>query len=72
MMKYTLTRRKKSVVAADDSEFVSWIRKNDLQFCSDNKAFMELYAYRNLLLKRLYLQPITRRYLLKILKKITS
>lgn len=45
-MKYTLVKRNKSLRTTSNSEFVSWMRKHDLQKWDDNQDFMQGYAYR--------------------------
>ncbi|WP_447950810.1 hypothetical protein [Chryseobacterium koreense] len=57
MMKYTLTNRKKSISARNNSEFVTWMRKNDMQQWSSNKEFMEGYAHRKSLFEQIVLSP---------------
>ena len=45
-MKYTLTKRKRSTIAPNDTAFVSWMRKQDLQDWKTNLDFMRAYAHR--------------------------
>lgn len=45
-MKYTLIKRNKSFRTDSHFQFISWMRKMDLQQWKDNKDFMEGYAYR--------------------------
>ena len=45
-MKYTLIRRNRSLRTTSNQEFVSWMRKNDLQQWTDNQDFMKGYSKR--------------------------
>ena len=45
-MKFTLLRRRKSVVLKNNNEFITWMRKNDSQLWKCNQLFMEGYSYR--------------------------
>ncbi|WP_277111153.1 hypothetical protein [Chryseobacterium taklimakanense] len=45
-MKYTLVNRKKSTLAKSNEEFVTWMRKSDLQSFENNHDFMEAYSHR--------------------------
>lgn len=45
-MRYILINRKKSFDAKNDTDFISWMRKKDVQFFKSNKEFMEGYAHR--------------------------
>lgn len=55
MMKYTLTNRKKSIFAKNNSEFVTWMRKSDLQHWSSNKEFIDGYSRRKSLFEKIFL-----------------
>lgn len=56
-MKYTLTKRKTSTIASDDIDFVSWMRKQDLQKWTSNIDFMKAYAYRKSTFENIILRP---------------
>ena len=45
-MKYTLIRRNKSTNVNNNTEFVNWMRKTDMQNFNENSEFMEAYAHR--------------------------
>lgn len=45
-MKYTLIRRNRSLRTTSHHEFVSWMRKTDLQEWTDNQDFMLGYSKR--------------------------
>lgn len=45
-MKYTLINRNKSIITKSNDEFVSWMRKNDLQEWDTNEEFMHAYSHR--------------------------
>lgn len=56
-MRYTLVNRKKSIDAKDHTEFLTWMRKNDLQYFSTNQEFMEAYALRKSTFENIKLRP---------------
>ncbi|QOR74330.1 hypothetical protein IMZ16_02500 [Cruoricaptor ignavus] len=45
-MKYTLVKRNKSTIAPDHRQFVTWMRRHDMQHFESNEAFMDTYAHR--------------------------
>lgn len=55
-MKYTLLKRKKSTFAKNNTEFVTWMRKNDLQHFNDNSEFMQNYSHRKLTFEKIELR----------------
>ncbi len=55
-MKYTLINRNKSTSANDHSEFVRWMRKNDIQHFSENNEFMEAYSFRKSTFENIHLR----------------
>ena len=54
-MKYTLIKRRKSIFARNHSDFVTWMRKNDLQKWSNNKEFIDGYVHRKSLFEKIFL-----------------
>lgn len=55
-MRYTLINRKKSIDAKDHTEFLTWMRKNDLQNFSTNEEFMAAYALRKSTFEKIILR----------------
>ena len=55
-MKYTLVKRKKSTLANSHQDFVSWMRRHDVQHWSSNSTFMEGYAHRKSLFENITLR----------------
>ncbi len=55
-MKYTLINRKKSTSAKNHTDFVTYMRKHDLQDFSTNSDFMEAYAHRKMTFENIVLR----------------
>lgn len=55
-MRYTLVNRKKSIDAKNDTEFLTWMRKHDLQYFSTNEEFMAAYALRKATFEKIILR----------------
>lgn len=56
-MRYTLINRRKSVDANNNSEFVKWMRKHDLQQFATNEEFMQAYSQRKATFEKIMLRP---------------
>lgn len=56
MIRYTLINRKKSTDAKNNREFVTWMRRKDMQSWESNKDFMDEYAHRKLLFEKISLR----------------
>ncbi len=54
-MKYTLLNRRKSTFAKNHSDFVTWMRKNDLQVFANNQEFISAYSHRKFLFEKIEL-----------------
>ncbi|MCD9855628.1 hypothetical protein LUD75_12965 [Epilithonimonas sp. JDS] len=68
-MKYTLIKRNKSFRADSHVHFISWMRKMDLQYWSDNKEFMEGYAYRKMTFEKIEIRHGNEEHFVEDLKK---
>lgn len=69
VMKYTLLKRNQSFRTDSHSHFVSWMRRMDLQQWSDNKDFMEGYAYRKLIFEKIEIRHSTEEVFVEDLQK---
>ncbi|UBB90087.1 hypothetical protein J4771_01685 [Candidatus Kaistella beijingensis] len=54
-MKYTLLNPRKSTFAKNNSDFVTWMRKNDLQVFANNEEFISAYSHRKFLFEKIEL-----------------
>lgn len=68
-MKYTLVKRRKSTYAKNHEEFVSWMRKHDVQPWKTNADFMEEYARRKLLFENITLRSGSEDHFVEDLQK---
>ena len=68
-MKYTLLKRNKSFRTDSHSHFIRWMRKMDLQHWSDNKDFMEGYAYRKSTFENITIRFDNEEYFIEDLQK---
>ena len=68
-MKYTLIKRNKSFRADSHSNFISWMRKMDLQQWKDNKDFMEGYSYRKMTFENIQIRHHEENYFVEDLEK---
>lgn len=80
-MKYTLLKRRKSVNVKSNSEFVTWMRKNDIEPWHTNEEFMKGYAHRKMTFENidiayenpsLFVEALVKNDLLKIEKRMQS
>lgn len=74
-MRYTLVSRRKSVKVKSNSDFITWMRKNDSQPWKCNLLFMEGYSYRKVTFEQIsidyqnedeFVQSLVKNNLLKI------
>lgn len=56
MIKYILISRRKSVTLPTNEDFVTWMRRNDIQYWKTNDDFMEEYAHRKILFEKINLR----------------
>ncbi|MEN2435328.1 hypothetical protein AAH994_07965 [Weeksellaceae bacterium A-14] len=56
MTKYILPSRRKTVTLPCDKDFVTWMRRNDVQHWENNRDFMEEYAHRKILFEKITLR----------------
>ena len=69
MTKYTLVNRNKSTTAKDNSEFVAWMRKHDVQNWRNNQDFMNEYSHRKKIFEKIDLSPENEDAFVEDLKK---
>lgn len=53
---FTLVNRKRSVTLSSPLEFVTWMRKHDIQQWDTNAEFMEAYAHRKAVFEKIILR----------------
>ncbi len=80
-MKYTLLKRRKSVNVKNNSEFVTWMRKNDIEAWDTDEEFMRGYAHRKMTFEKidipyenstLFVEALVKNNLLKIEKRMRN
>ena len=67
-MVYQLIKRKKSVSARTDRDFVTWMRKQDFVNFADNDSFMQAYAHRKATFENLILRTDSEEHFVEDLK----
>lgn len=64
-----MLKRNKSFRTDSHSQFISWMRKMDLQYWKDNQEFMEGYAYRKMAFEKVEIRHNDENHFVEDLQK---